>query len=155
MSDKEDIQAESSAEVAQQPQSMQVNIKMQQGEHAGQPIYSNFTAVQSGSGAVIVDFGFLDPQTINALNRMAQSGEKKQTVNARMSCRMAISVETASQLSRQLNQLLHSHSKADASRVEKQNNIKATETGSDTESENKSSSSGKFRLPWSSDDKSH
>lgn len=93
---------------ATENQATQVNIRMQQGEHTGQPIYSNFTSVQSGQGVVIVDFGFLDPQTINALSRLARSGEKvPDTIGARMSCRMAISVEAASNLSQQLNQLLH------------------------------------------------
>lgn len=100
MTDKND------AEVAQS-QAMQVNIRMQQGEHTGQPLYSNFVSVQGGQGVVIVDFGFLDPQTINALNRLARSGEKvPDTIGARMSCRMAISVEAARNLSQQLNQLL-------------------------------------------------
>ena len=55
-----------------------------------------------------VDFGFLDPQTIQAINRLAQSGEKAQTVYARTSCRMAISLDAAHQLAHQLNQLLQS-----------------------------------------------
>lgn len=94
------------AEISSAPQSLQVNIRMQQGEHTGQPLYSNFTSVQGGQGVVIVDFGFLDPQTINALNRLARSGEKApDTVGARMSCRMAISVEAANSLAQQLNQL--------------------------------------------------
>lgn len=89
-----------------EPPAMQVNIRMQQGEHTGQPLYSNFTSVQNGQGVVIVDFGFLDPQTINALNRLARSGEKaSETVGARMSCRMALSIEAANNLAQQLNQL--------------------------------------------------
>ena len=88
------------------PQSLQVSIRMQQGEHTGQPLYSNFTSVQGGQGVVIVDFGFLDPQTINTLNRLARSGEKApEAVGARMSCRMAISVDAANNLAQQLNQL--------------------------------------------------
>ena len=90
-----------------QQQSTQVNIRMQQGEHTGQPLYANFTMVQAGQGVVIIDFGFLDPQTINAINRLAKSGEKvPETVGARMSCRMAISNDAANNLSQQLNQLM-------------------------------------------------
>lgn len=84
----------------------QVNIRMQQGEQAGQPIYANFVSVQPGQGVVIVDFGFLDPQTISAINRLARSGEKvPDTVGARMACRMALSAESAGNLAQQLNQL--------------------------------------------------
>ena len=114
MSDHQSTQAEETAD-KNQNKAMKINIKMQQGEHTGQPIYSNFTAVQSGQGVVLVDFGFLDPQTINVLNRMAQSGEQAQeqkTVNARMSCRIAISPEAAGQLTRQLSQLLQNARKA-------------------------------------------
>ncbi|TXI17896.1 MAG: hypothetical protein E6Q62_07985 [Nitrosomonas sp.] len=103
MTDNNELQAE-----ATKSQSTQINIRMQQGEHTGQPLYSNFTSVQSGQGVIIVDFGFLDPQTIHAVNRLARSGEKiPETVGARMSCRLAISVEAANSLAQQLNQLFH------------------------------------------------
>jgi len=89
-------------------QAMQVGIRMQQGEHTGQPIYSNFTSVQGGQGVVFVDFGFLEPQAMQALARMTQSGDKvPETIGARMACRMAISLDAAANLNRQLNQLLH------------------------------------------------
>jgi hypothetical protein len=107
MTDHNDAQTGSKTDVTQS-HPMQVNIRMQQGEHTGQPLYSNFSSVQGGQGVVIVDFGFLDPQTISALNRMARSGEKApDTVGARMSCRMALSIEAANNLTQQLNQLLH------------------------------------------------
>jgi len=118
MSDNDNAQAGNTintVETTQQPQAMQVNVRMQQGEHTGQPIYSNFTTVQGGQGVVMVDFGFLDPQTIQAINRMAQSGEKVQTVHAKMSCRMALSPDAALQLARQLTQLLQSARNAGAS----------------------------------------
>lgn len=84
----------------------QINIRMQQGEHAGQPIYANFVSVQPGQGVVIIDFGFLDPQTVATINRLARSGEKMpDTVGARMACRMALSSEAAVGLAQQLNQL--------------------------------------------------
>ncbi len=107
MSDQENTQDGNTAK-SPQPHAVKVNIKMQQGEHTGQPIYSNITSVQGGQGVALVDFGFLDPQTINALNQMAKSGgqTQNQTVNARMSCRLALSVEAANQLTRQLTQLL-------------------------------------------------
>ncbi|MCE7913671.1 MAG: hypothetical protein DYH15_03105 [Nitrosomonas sp. PRO4] len=103
MADNNELQAD-----VTKSQSTQINIRMQQGEHTGQPLYSNFTSVQSGQGVIIVDFGFLDPQTIHAVNRLARSGEKiPETVGARMSCRLAISVEAANSLAQQLNQLFH------------------------------------------------
>lgn len=107
MTNEKDMQGENKAD-STTSHAMQVNIRMQQGEHTGQPLYSNFVSVQSGQGVVIVDFGFLDPQTISALNRLARSGAKApDTVGARMSCRMALSVEAANNLAQQLVQLLH------------------------------------------------
>lgn len=107
MTDKNNAQVENKMG-ATEPHARQVNIRMQQGEHTGQPLYSNFASVQGGQGVVIVDFGFLDPQTVNALNRLARAGEKTpDTISARLSCRMAISIEAANNLAQQLNQLLH------------------------------------------------
>ena len=106
MTDEKETQNESQTE-ATQPQALQVGIRMQQGEHTGQPMYSNFTAVQGGQGVVFVDFGFLEPQAMQTLARMTQSGEKvPETIGARMSCRMAISADAAANLNRQLSQLL-------------------------------------------------
>ncbi len=87
---------------------VQVSIRMQSGEYAGQPIYSNLTSVQASQGVVMIDFGFIDPQMIQALSRLTQSGEKApDTVSAKMSCRMVISTEAAKQLAQQLNQLFY------------------------------------------------
>lgn len=83
-----------------------ISIRMQQGEQAGQPIYANFASTQLGQGVVIIDFGFLDPQMVAAINRLARSGEKTpDTVAAKMVCRMALSIESANNLMQQLNQM--------------------------------------------------
>jgi len=137
---------------------------MQQGEQTGQPIYSNFSVVHPGQGVVFVDFGFLDSQTIQAINRMAQSGDTSQTANARMSCRMAISLDAANQLARQLNQLLNVTRKAQSQPQPQpqQENTTSTvanatkeaepDTSQDTPlAEEKSKSKKGFRFPWSSD----
>ena len=106
MTEEKKTQSDNEVE-STQPQPLQVGIRMQQGEHTGQPIYSNFTAVQGGQGVVFVDFGFLEPQAMQTLARLSQSGEKvPETIGARMACRMAISVDAAANLNRQLNQLL-------------------------------------------------
>ncbi|SEQ43731.1 DUF3467 domain-containing protein [Nitrosomonas ureae] len=106
MTEQNDIPIENKTE-ATGNQGMQVNVRMQQGEHAGQPLYSNFASIQGGQGVVIVDFGFLDPQTMNTLNQLVRSGKRvPDTVGARMSCRIALSVEAAHNLAHQLNQLL-------------------------------------------------
>lgn len=146
---------------APQSHAMQVKVSMQQGEHTGQPIYSNFTSVQGGQGVVIVDFGFLDPQTIHALNQMTRSGDKPSgAISARMSCRMAISIDAASQLAQQLNQLLHKKTTApapsDQQKISSQANKTAPNTAPapntviiDEKTDASESSQGVFRFPWS------
>lgn len=143
-----------SKEETAQSHPVQVNIKMQQGEHTGQPLYSNFTSVQGGSGVVIVDFGFLDPQIMNALSRMVRSGKKTpDAINAKMSCRMAISIEAANQLAQQLDQLLGT--KVDSQvRVNQQDAAaQMMQTASSSNlSEGKDTSESRqsgFRFPWS------
>ncbi len=138
-----------------QSHTMQVKVNMQQGEHTGQPIYSNFTSVQIGQGVVIVDFGFLDPQTINSLNQMVRSGEKPSgVISAKMSCRMAISIDAANQLAQQLNQLLNKRTAAqvpiDPQKATDQVNKTPSNTAtSDEKSSTPESNQGGFRLPWS------
>lgn len=130
-----------------------INIRMQQGEHTGQPIYSNFTSVHGGEGVIIVDFGFLDPQTVNALNRLAKSGEKMpDAIGARMSCRMAISIDAANNLARQLNNLLHGKPnqprQTEPEKKSDNGETKLEENPSDEKNTVAESPRG-FRLPWS------
>ncbi|WP_293007008.1 hypothetical protein [Nitrosomonas sp.] len=107
MTEQNEVPVANKAEAVGSQAAMQVNVRMQQGEHTGQPLYSNFASVQGGQGIVIMDFGFLDPQTMHTLNRLVRSGEKvPNTVGARMSCRIALSIEAANNLAHQLNQLL-------------------------------------------------
>lgn len=140
---------------APQSHAMQVKVSMQQGEHTGQPIYSNFTAIQGGQGVVIVDFGFLDPQAMHALGQMARSGDKPSgTISARMSCRMAISIDAANQLAQQLNQLLNKKTTAQTPIDQKKMADPVNRTASNTAPENdknsvpENSQSG-FKFPWS------
>ncbi|MBL8496216.1 hypothetical protein ABF87_03390 [Nitrosomonas sp. JL21] len=101
-----DAQAKNAPDLSESS-TKRINIKMQPTEHTHQLMYSNLTHVQGEQGVVIIDFGFLDPQTINAVNQLARTGEKvPETINARMSCRMAISIEAATHLYQQLNQLM-------------------------------------------------
>lgn len=154
MADNNDTQAGSTADASRQ-QALQINVKMQQNERTSQPIYANFTTVQSGQRVIIVDFGFVDPQLISALNRMAKSGEKTpDTIDATMSCRIALSIETASQLAQQLNQLFHTKPEPKASAVQ-QNVISEGETplntmASDEKNISKEEAQRGFKFPWSS-----
>ncbi|UJP05428.1 MAG: hypothetical protein LZF61_00135 [Nitrosomonas sp.] len=85
-----------------------INIQMQTGEREGIPVYANFSTINTAQNMVVVDFGFIDPSVINTLTQAIKSGNKTPgVINARSSCRLALSTETAQQLTQQLNQLLH------------------------------------------------
>lgn len=139
---------------AKQSYTKQMQIRMQHSEQAGQPIYSNFVSTQGGQGIVVVDFGFLDPKIINALNQLAKSGEKMpEAVDARMCCRMAMNIETANNLAQQLNQLIHGKSavRTQTESQEKTTNEAMAKSAGANLDEKTDSESGQrgFKLPWS------
>lgn len=131
-----------------------ISIRMSPGEQTGQPIYSNFASVNAGQGVVIVDFGFLDSQNLNTLNRVTRSGEAlPDAINGKMSSRMAISIDTAHHLSQQLNQLLRTKPSAAVAQGQQSATDSVLQASSstaaaDSQNAQKSDKSG-FRFPWS------
>ncbi|SEF59786.1 hypothetical protein [Nitrosomonas ureae] len=154
MSDEKDIVTQDKDGMTQ-PATKQIGIRMQPGEHTGQPLYSNCSTVNGGQGVVLVDFGFLDPQSLNALNRMARSGEKlPDAVNVKLSSRMAISIDTAHHLSQQLNQLLGTKLSAAVAQGHENTNNPSMQAGSGKMEEGgldtqKNDDKSGFRFPWS------
>jgi len=153
MKDKDDIVTVSEG-LTSKAQTLQIGVRMQQGEHTGQPIYSNFTAVQTGQGVIILDFGFLDPQTVKALNTMVQSGQHvSEPITAKLSCRMAISIDAVNQLSQQLNQLFNVKTESPVqanqhNRIDSKVEANLSNEIFDNVTKQKSEQSG-FRFPWS------
>ena len=137
-----------------QPATKPISIRMSPGEQTGQPIYSNFASVNAGQGVVIVDFGFLDSQNLNTLNRVTRSGEAlPDAINGKMSSRMAISIDTAHHLSQQLNQLLSTKPSATVAQGQQSATDSVLQASSstaaaDSQNAQKSDKSG-FRFPWS------
>lgn len=133
-----------------------ISIRMSPGEQTGQPIYSNFASVNAGQGVVIVDFGFLDSQNLNTLNRVTRSGEAlPDAINGKMSSRMAISIDTAHHLSQQLNQLLCTKPSATVAQGQQsatdsvlQASSSSSTAAVDSRNAQKSDKGG-FRFPWS------
>ncbi len=149
-----DNQIENKTQNARQ-QPMQINVRMQQNAHTSQPIYANFTTVQNAQKIIIVDFGFVDPQLIATLNRLARTGEKTpDTIEATMSCRMALNLETAHQLFVQLGQLFPNKPESRVT-AEQQNetptrNIPANTTATVEEKITSKEDQRGFKFPWSS-----
>ena len=155
MTEKNDTPAETKGDAGR---ALQVKVAMQGGGQTEQPVYSNLTSVQNGQGVVMVDFGFMDPQTMQLLNQKIAAGEKvSDTINAKMSCRMALGIDAAKQLSRQLNQLLGLKTNVQAAQQMQQKTIEQPEavvSKSDTaaipkEGDKQDIGKGGFRFPWS------
>lgn len=92
---------------------LQMGLRLRSVEQSDQPVFANFTAVQGAPGMVFVDFGFLEPGSLPALSRLAQSGEKlPEAINGRLACRLVLGMDTAAQLAQQLAQHLKSHTLA-------------------------------------------
>ena len=101
---------ESAVERQVQPaQTVSVAIRLQSVDHSEQPVFSNITTVQGGSGLVFIDFGFVEPQTMAILARLGQPGVNvPESIAGNLACRLALSLETTANLANQLNQLLRS-----------------------------------------------
>jgi hypothetical protein len=88
-------------------QRLQVGIRLQPLNGSDQPVFSNVTAVQVAPGMVFLDFGFIEPSSVPAVARLAQSGGKlPEAIAGRLACRVAVSLDTAVQLANQLEQYL-------------------------------------------------
>ena len=162
MVEKYDIPAESNGNTPQSHDVMSIKVNMKQGEHTGQPLYTNFTSVQAGQGVIIVDFGFLDPHTMQTINQLIRSGNNSSTaINAKMSCRIVINIDAANQLIQQLNQILRRKSPAQTS-IDQQQSINqagkavSNEQSADISPSDEKSSTPKtesnvrgFKFPWS------
>ncbi|PSJ18204.1 hypothetical protein [Nitrosomonas supralitoralis] len=152
MADETDSLTQDKAETVQ-PATRQVSIRMLPGEQTGQPLYSNFSAVNGGQGVVLIDFGFLDPQNLNILKQATKSGEKlPDAINVKLSSRTAISIDAAHHLSQQLNQLLSA--KPPSVVVQNHQDTTSSEIQADPDPKNDSldtqkSDKGGFRFPWS------
>lgn len=102
-----DARESADARPAPPPQTVSVAIRLQSVDHSEQPVFSNITTVQSGSGVVFVDFGFVEPQTMGILARLGQPGANvPESIAGILACRLALSLETTANLANQLNQLL-------------------------------------------------
>ncbi|MBP9804817.1 MAG: hypothetical protein KBE22_07935 [Candidatus Accumulibacter sp.] len=100
-------------------QTVSLAIRLQPVEHSEQPVFANFTTVQTGSGVVFIDFGFLEPQTMAMLARLGQPGVKiPEAIGGNLACRMALSLETTANLANQLTQLLRNATAAQAQRAQ-------------------------------------
>jgi len=71
------------------------------------PILSNYARVQLSPSGVLVDFGFLEPAALAALERTARAGGKMpDAVNGRLAARFALTSDVLIALHQQLGQAI-------------------------------------------------
>jgi hypothetical protein len=107
MTEQNETPNETLAKGAQPGHSVQVGVRLRPVDHSEQPIFSNLTVVQGAPGMVFLDFGFLEPQAMSTVVRLARSGDTiPEPIGGRLGCRVALGLDTAANLAQQLNQLL-------------------------------------------------
>jgi hypothetical protein len=94
-------------EAAKQPAKQAVNLQLMPANGSDQPVLANVTLVEPTAGVALLDFGFLDPGAMAALNRMARAGKQvPERLNGRLAARVAISYEALATLHQQIGGVL-------------------------------------------------
>jgi hypothetical protein len=92
----------------QPAQQIRADITLRPIEGSDRPALANLTSVQTVMDMVLVDFGFLEPQAINAIAQAGRSGAKlPDALSGQLASRVAMSLQTAGQLAQQLNELFN------------------------------------------------
>lgn len=85
----------------------EINLRLKQMDNSIQPIYSNVVTVSGNRGIVMLDFGYIDIQIVASLDKMFESGENfPKIIDARVTCRVALSSDRVSQLIKDLNNII-------------------------------------------------
>jgi hypothetical protein len=89
------------------PKSHTIGVQLGASGQPDVPILANFARVQMSAPAAIVDFGFLEPDALDALARVARKGGKMPpAIRGRLAARLALSPEALATLHQQLGQAL-------------------------------------------------
>lgn len=92
----------------QPAQQIRADITLRPIEGSDRPVLANLTSVQTVMDMVLVDFGFLEPQAINAIAQAGRTGGKlPDALGGQLASRIAMNVQTAGQLAQQLNELFN------------------------------------------------
>lgn len=128
-SSKEELQASNGMVTHAEPVSVQIGLRLRATDRSDRAIVSNVTAVVPSAGMVFLDFGFLEQQAIDQISKAAQAGTQTPiTLDGRLESRIAMTMDNAAQLSRQLELVLASTRKSRPSPID----IEPLMTGSDT-----------------------
>jgi len=84
-----------------------ISVRLVPSGQADLPLLANITQVQLSPPGVVVDFGFLEPAAIAALDRTVRSGGKMpDSINGRLAARLALTGDAMVTLHQQLGQAI-------------------------------------------------
>ena len=99
--------SEQNAKQEAQEKTVGLNIRLAPVDNSDQPVLANFTRLNGAPGMVFVDFGFLEPASLDALSRLARSGGKiPETLTGKLAVRVALGFDTLAALHQQLGQVV-------------------------------------------------
>jgi hypothetical protein len=103
--DKE--QKDSKNEQGAQAKPAGLGLKLVPVADSDQPVVSNLTTVSVAPGLVFIDFGFIEPNLLAALPRMARLGGKMpERISGKLAVRVALGFDSLATLHQQLGQVL-------------------------------------------------
>ena len=84
-----------------------LGLKLVPVDESDQPVFSNLTSVSVAPGMAFIDFGFIEPNLLSALPRMARLGGKMpERINGKLAVRVALGFDSLTALHQQLSQVL-------------------------------------------------
>ena len=87
----------------------ELRINLVPANQSDHPVLSNYAGVRLTPGLVYLDFGFIDPSVLPALNAAAGKGQKPpEQINARLAVRVALGIDTLALLQQQISGVLQS-----------------------------------------------
>jgi hypothetical protein len=105
--------ASSAPQGAQAPQARKAppanpKIRLASMDGSDKPVMSNYVAFEATPGIVYIDFGFIEPALIVALQRATQAGVAlPEQINGRMAVRVAVGVDVLQNIHQQMGHVLN------------------------------------------------
>ena len=105
--DKEQGGKDAKSEQGVQAKPAGLGLKLIPVADSDQPVLSNLTTVSVAPGLVFIDFGFMEPNLLAALPRMARLGGKMpERVSGKLAVRVALGFDSLATLHQQLGQVI-------------------------------------------------
>jgi hypothetical protein len=84
-----------------------LKVRLKVVDNADRPVLSNYTTLNVAPGTVYLDFGFLDPNALTALTKMARTDKAAPlTLDGSLAARVAMPLDAVLRLQQQLQRML-------------------------------------------------